>query len=479
MANALEPPGHVADEHRVSRARDTVRILVVDPDAGSRAQVCAALEPEGFELRVAEGARQARRILCTESVDILITEKSLSGVDGLDLFAEARRLQPALAAVVVTAFGTVEDAVTAMRAGAADFLSKPYTDEQLRLAVERTLEGLQLRRENESLREALDDRLRLDNLIATDARMQAIFKTVKAVARTRTTVLVTGESGTGKTLVARAIHALSERRDGPFVEVNCGALPESLLESELFGHVRGAFTGAVKDRPGKFEAADGGTIFLDEIATSSASFQVRLLRVLQDRVVERVGDTTPIPVDVRVVLATNANLEQEVREGRFREDLYYRINVVGIEMPPLRERRDDIPFLAEHFLRRFAAENGKRIRGFSEAALARLAAAPWPGNVRQLENVVERAVVLCEGERIEAEDLPVDLGRSPRSAKGWAELLTEDLHLMPLRKALEIPEKLILERALEHHGGNRQETAASLGINRSTLFNKMRKHGLL
>ena len=283
------------------------------------------------------------------------------------------------------------------------------------------------------------------------------------------------ESGTGKTLLARSIHNLSTRRSGPFIEVNCGALPESLLESELFGHVKGAFTGAVKDRPGKFEAASGGTIFLDEIGTSSLSFQVKLLRVLQDRVVERLGHTGAITVDVRVILAANLDLEKAVRDGNFREDLYYRINVVTIGMPPLRERRADIPSLAAHFLRRFAGEIGKPVTAFHADVMATFRRATWPGNVRQLENVVERAVVLTEATEIRMEDLPPGLADDDGNL---GSLLPGNAHLLPLRKALEIPEKILLERALSHHGGNRQATAQALGINRSTLFNKMRKFGL-
>ena len=305
--------------------------------------------------------------------------------------------------------------------------------------------------------------------------MQAIFKTVKAVADTRTTVLVTGESGTGKTLLARALHALSSRKHGPFVEVNCGALPETLLESELFGHQKGSFTGAVRDKIGKFEAAAGGTIFLDEIGTSSPAFQVKLLRVLQDRVIERVGDTKTIPVDVRVVLATNKDLELAVQKGEFREDLYYRIQVVSIEMPPLRQRRADVQALAEHFLRRFAHEHGRPQLQFTEPALAALLAAPWPGNVRQLENVVERAVVLCQGAAIDLGDLPATLqARPPANEVGPLPSGSPG----PLKEALAGPEKRIIEQALAHCGGNREQAAKLLAINRSTLFHKLRKFGI-
>ena len=478
-----------------------VRALIADPDPATRRQLSALFDGSGLQVDVtADGLLALRRVL-DHDVDIVVAELGLPGMDGLTLLRELQRLRPDVAVILLAAFGTVEDAVQAMRMGAFDFLSKPYSDEQVRLTVDRTLERLELVRENRQLREALDDRVRLANMVAADPKMHAVFKTVKAVAASRATVLLTGESGTGKTLIARALHSLSPRSSQPFIEVNCGALPENLLESELFGHVRGAFTGAVKDRPGKFEAADSGTIFLDEIGTSTPGLQVKLLRVLQDRIVERVGDTQSIPVDVRVVLATNLDLAAEVREKRFREDLYYRINVVAVEVPPLRDRRSDIIPLAEHFLRRFAAENDKPITTFAPDALRVLCTAELPGNVRQLENLVERAVVLSEGSSaITAHDLPAGLSAAPAlppattpptatpaadtptaatPAADTAAAIAPDAHLLPLKRAMEAPEKLIIQRALEAHSGNRQQTAESLGINRSTLFNKMRKFGLL
>jgi DNA-binding NtrC family response regulator len=366
-----------------------------------------------------------------------------------------------------------------MQHGAADFLGKPFAPDQVLLAVDRALEKSALQRENQQLKSALDDRLRLDNVIGTDPRMQAVFKTVQAVADTRTTVLVTGESGTGKTLLARALHQLSDRKAGPFVEVNCGALPESLLESELFGHVKGAFTGAVRDKIGKFEAAAGGTIFLDEIGTSSLAFQIKLLRVLQDRVIERVGDTATLPVDVRIVLATNKDLEQAVTDGEFREDLFYRINVVSVEMPPLRERRADVQALAEHFLRRFAAEHGRDAARFSDSAVAALSRAAWPGNVRQLENVVERAVVLSQGGVIDRADLPAALSagaEAPQPVTGAD--AAPDGPPLPLKQAMLGPEKRVIEQALAWCDGNRERAAVVLGINRSTLFHKLKKLGI-
>jgi DNA-binding NtrC family response regulator len=455
-------------------------IVVADSDPQT-ADMLEERRPADSVLIRAQGADDALlRIEGTPGVDVLVADLHLPGLGGADLVDHVRRQSPDTQVVVVAAFGSVEDAVLAMHAGAADFLQKPFTADQLDLAIRRALETGRLLRENRSLKSALDDRLRIDNVVSSDPRMQRIFKTVRAVAGTRSTVLITGESGTGKTLLARALHRASDRAAGPFVEVNCGALPETLLESELFGHVRGSFTGAVRDRAGKFEEAHGGTIFLDEIGTSSAGLQVKLLRVLQDRILERVGDSTPIPVDVRVVLATNLDLAAEVRAGRFREDLYYRINVIAVEMPPLRSRRGDIALLAEHFLRRFVRETGRAVRGFARSALERLEAAAWPGNVRQLENVVERAVVLCERDEIDVDDLPHDLdgAGSPTHEPSPMSMIEDTAHLLPLKLALEGPERVLIERALRHFDGNRQRTAESLGINRSTLFNKMRRLGI-
>ncbi|MFO1052089.1 MAG: sigma-54 dependent transcriptional regulator [Planctomycetota bacterium] len=451
-------------------------ILIADPDPETAAALAGTAHARGFEILRTQGADHTLEYLETREIDLLVADWHLPGLCGLELFAAARARSPETSVVMTAAFGNVEDAVDALKAGVRDFLCKPFTAEQLDLAVDRALAGAALVRENRTLRRELETRVKLDRIVSADARMLQIQKTVQAVAATRTTVLLTGESGTGKTLLARAIHRASDRATGPFIEVNCGALPESLLESELFGHVRGAFTGAVRDRAGKFEEASGGTIFLDEIGTASAGLQVRLLRVLQDRVVERVGDSRSIPVDVRVLLATNLDLASEVRAGRFREDLYYRVHVVTVEMPPLRARRADIPLLAEHFLERFRKEATRPIRGFTRAALARLESASWPGNVRQLEHVVERAVVLGDGAEIDLDDLPSDLdtgllGESPAPES----LVAPGAHLLPLKVALEVPERTLIERALQHFHGNRELTAESLGINRSTLFSKMKR----
>ena len=455
------------------------KILVADPDPRSQHDLRVLLTERGYELGAASDVPTALEPIADGDVDLILCDLGLPGGGGMRLLDEVRAGHPETAVVFLSAFGSVQDAVQAMQHGAADFLGKPFAKDQVILAVDRALEQNALRRENRALKSALDDRLRLDNVVGTDPRMQAIFKTVRAVADTRTTVLITGESGTGKTLLARALHALSSRKGGPFIEVNCGALPESLLESELFGHVRGAFTGATKDKLGKFEAAGGGTIFLDEIGTSSPAFQVKLLRVLQDRVIERVGDTRTIPVDVRVVLATNKDLEQAVARGEFREDLYDRIHVVSIEMPPLRERRADVQALAEHFLRRFAAEHDRRQLRFSDAAVAALVNAPWPGNVRQLENVVERAVVLSQGERIERADLPTALVGGPTAPAPTTDAAPPPAGPpLPLKQALLEPERRIIEQALAFCDGNRERAAQLLEINRSTLFHKLKKLGI-
>ncbi|HET6203781.1 MAG TPA: sigma-54 dependent transcriptional regulator [Planctomycetota bacterium] len=450
------------------------RVLLVDDDPFVTRSLAEILSREGFEVATASDGVEAAAAARERPFDVVIADVNLPRLDGLSLLREIRVGESAPAVVLVTGFGTVEAAVAAMREGAFDFLAKPLVDDVVLLAVRRAVESRQLRRENEHLRARLRIPGGSDRIVGSDPRMQRIIETIEAVAPTRATVLLTGESGTGKTVLARDIHRRSPRWAKPFVEVNCGALPETLLESELFGHVRGAFTGAVKDRPGKFEAAEGGTIFLDEVATGSPALQVKLLRVLQDRVVERVGEARPRHVDVRVLLATNRDLAVEVRAGRFREDLLYRIQVVTIDVPGLRDRPGDIPILAESFLERFCKENDRKVRGFTREAMDALLRHSWPGNVRELENVVERAVVLCRGRSIGVEDLPRTLGE-----EGGGAAVPAEAGPLPLRRALEAPEKRLIERALATNGGNRQKTAAMLGVNRTTLFNKMRKYGLL
>ena len=443
------------------------KILLADPDPRSVQDLRDLLAQRGFELDAAADVAHALEPVADGDIDLVLCDLALPGGGGLRLLQEIRTTHPETAVVLLSAFGSVQDAVQAMQNGAADFLGKPWAPDQVLVAVDRALEKTALQKENHALRSALDDRLRLENVVGTDPRMQAIFKTIKAVAATRTTVLITGESGTGKTLLARALHALSTRKHAPFVEVNCGALPESLLESELFGHVKGAFTGAVRDKIGKFEAAAGGTIFLDEIGTSSPAFQIKLLRVLQDRLIERVGDTKTIPVDVRVVLATNKDLEKAVAAGEFREDLYYRINVVHLELPPLRSRGADVLLLAQQLVERFAAASGRGVTGLSAAAADKLLAYAWPGNVRELQNCIERAVALARTSELAVESLPdkIRLHRATRltvDEDGPLDVLTLD----------EMARRYV-QRVLTACGGNKTHAAKLLGIDRRSLYRRL------
>jgi len=445
------------------------RILVVDDDAIITESLVELLQLEGYEATGVASLTQAVVALEQRSYDLILADVNMPDADGFELLRLVKQRYPETVVIMITGYGTIESAVEAIKMGAYDYLTKPIIDEEIRLTIERALHQQALMRENRSLRDQLEQRYGLDHIVGHDYKMLKIFDLIDAVADTPATVLIEGQSGTGKSLVARAIHHHSNRREGPFVEVSCGALPETLLESELFGHVKGAFTGAVGDKPGK-----GGTIFLDEISAATPALQVKLLRVLQEKQFEPVGSNKTVHADVRVILATNEDLAQAVREGRFRQDLYYRINVVTLRLPPLCERIPDIPLLARHFLEIYAAEMKKPIEGFSDECLRRLQVYPWPGNVRELENVVQRAVVLARGRRIEVHDLPEELLKhedTPAQAQ-------ETYRPIPLKKALEEPEKRIIEQALRAHNWNRQATAEALGINRTTLYKKMKRYGL-
>ena len=388
-------------------------------------------------------------------------------MDGVELLQKLRELDPDTAVIVTTAFGAVDTAVAAMRAGAVDYLTKPINVDELLLVIERALEQSRLRRETHELRTQLAERYRFDNVIGSSPKMQQVFKVVAQVAPSRATVLLSGESGTGKELIAAAVHHRSPRNDGPFVKLHCAALAESLLESELFGHERGAFTGAERRREGRFEQANGGTLFLDEIGDISAATQVKLLRVLQEHEFERVGGNQTIRVDVRVIAATNRDLRAMVADGRFREDLFYRLNVINITLPPLKERTSDIPALAMHFLRRYAEENAKKVDRFSDGALARLVGYTWPGNVRELENVVERAVVLADGESIETTHLPPEV--VPASESRAAPLI-------PGSSMGDIERYAILT-TLEAQGGSTSRAAEVLGISVRKIQYKLQEYG--
>lgn len=461
-----------------------MRVLVVDDDAFVAESLCEFLAAEGHAAQSASSGAEALGLLANaegEDPDgagpfaACICDLSMPGMDGVELLRRIGKEHAGVAVIMLTGYGTIESAVAAVRAGAVDFLTKPVVDAELRLALERAARHHSLAGENLRLKSRLEERFGLDSIVGSDPRMLKLFDLIDAVAPSRTTVLMSGESGTGKSLIAHAIHQRSPRRDGPFVEISCGSIPETLLESELFGHVKGAFTGAHADKAGRFQAADGGTIFLDEINSASPGMQLKLLRVLQERRFEPVGGTRTIEVDVRVVLASNQPLEALVSQGQFRQDLFYRINVVMIELPPLRERAADIPMLAARFLSKYAGELKKQIVGFEPEAMQALCRYRFPGNVRELQNAVERAAVLCRGQQVSASDLPPQvLGapavRAPDPGADWTP--------MTLDQALLEPEKRILLRALRANDWNRQKTADQLGINRTTLYKKMKSHGL-
>jgi len=446
-------------------------LLLVDDDRHLLQAMANWLREQDYRVDTATGVQEALRELARRSYDVAVVDIRLGDGDGFDVLRFCRERYPEMPVILVTGYGSVDLAVEAIRAGAFDFLTKPLIDEELQVAIERALNQKRVVEENKNLKTQLDMRYGLDAIVGRDHRMLRVYDVIEAVADTKATVLITGESGTGKSLIARAIHRRSSRRDKPFVEVACGALPETLLESELFGHVAGAFTGATGDKIGKFKQADGGTIFLDEIGTASPALQVKLLRVLQDYQFEPVGGTETITVDVRVILATNEDLQKAVQEGRFRRDLYYRINVINIELPPLRERVSDIPLLAEHFLKRICEEMGRPLKTLSDEALAALQAYRWPGNVRELQNVLERAVLLGRKPVITLEDLPPDVAAALTPGLGAPEKA-------PLKQALQLPERQIILQMLEMHNWNRQATAKALGINRTTLYKKMKRLGI-
>lgn len=485
---------------------DTPRILIVDDDPVVAEALAQTLKKQGHATATAHSAEQALERLAAvadhaaEHFGIVISDLNLPKLGGLDLVKKLRDDYADVVPIVITGFGKVETAVRAMRLGAADYLMKPLIDDELRAAVDKAIHAHALIAENRTLRSQLTERFGMGNLIGGDYRMQRVYDLVEAVAQSDTTVMIDGESGTGKTMVARAIHAASPRAAGPFVFFACGSIPESLLESELFGHVKGAFTGADYDKPGKIAQADGGTLLIDEINSATPALQLKLLRVLQDKQFEPVGSSQTRSVDVRFVVATNQDLKQLVQDKKFREDLYYRINVVNIPMPPLRQRTGDIPLLAEHFLAKYCKQM-KRERRLDDDVVEALIRYDWPGNVRELENVIERAVVLSKNPLIDRDDLPEHVapggggfavprmassaipagalctsggggsgGGIPAIANGWVPT--------PLADAMQEPEKQILLAALEANDWNRQETAKQLDINRTTLYKKIRHHRL-
>jgi len=449
------------------------RVLVVDDERSMREFLEIFLRSEGYAVRTADGVAAARQELEADEFDVVITDVQMPGGTGIDLLRMAQSEAPETVVIVMTAFASTETAIEAMKSGAYDYVTKPFKVDEMRVVLEKALEKKQLFSENRRLRRELSQG-RDRQVVGTSGSMQRVFDMVAQVADTRANVLISGESGTGKEVVARAIHRAGERRDAPFVALNCGAIPENLLESELFGHVKGAFTGAVQNKAGLFEVARSGTVFLDEIAELGLLLQVKLLRVIQERVFRRVGGTSDVRLDARIVAATNRRLSDEVQAGRFREDLYYRLNVIEIPLPPLRERRDDIPLLIEHFVEKYSRELGKRVDGMDEAAMQRLSEYAFPGNVRELENVVERAVALCREPRIGLDLLPPALierravPRGPRVPAAGESL--DDL--------VSAYERGLLLDALEQAGGVKKRAAQRLGISFRSFRYRLEKLGL-
>ncbi len=456
-------------------------ILVVDDSPDIRFTMSEVLRAKGFSVESASDGQEAIDILDNRFFDIVLTDLSMPRKTGMDVLRYVTQHSPETICIIITGFGSIQGAVEALKMGAYDYLCKPIKPDEVTILIDKALELRNLKRENKSLKKELKTRYGFENIVGSSKAMQEVFSLVEKVADTDSTVLITGESGTGKELIAHAIHYASDRKDGPFIPVNCAAIPEELLESELFGHEKGAFTHAIKTRIGRFELANKGTIFLDEIGEMSPSLQVKLLRVLQERKFERVGGVKTISVDIRVVSATNQDLEIAVKEGRFREDLFYRLNVIPIHVPPLRERRSDIPLLAKHFLKKYCSGKKRCVEGITDEALDILTRYDWPGNVRELENIMERMVILANGKMITKDDLPYQILEKAGGVPGQA--IPSDLEFpedgLSLSQAVSELEKRLILKALERTGGVKNRAAKLLKMNRTTLIEKMKKLGLM
>jgi len=449
-------------------------ILVVDDEKNYLVVLEALLSAEGYEVITVDNAPDALKHITESDVDLVITDMKMPGMDGMQLLKESKRINHDLPVIMMTAYGTIEMAVEAMKSQAYDYITKPFQNEELKLTIKKALDNYRLIKENRYLSQALSDRYRFGNIIGKSEAMKRVFEMIDKVSRTRSTVLITGPSGTGKELIAKAIHYSSPRRNRPFISVNCGALVETLLESELFGHEKGAFTGAVSMKKGRFELADGGTLFLDEVGEMPPSLQVKLLRVIQEMEFERVGGTKTIKVDVRVLSASNRNLREDVEKGKFREDLYYRLNVININVPSLKERMEDLRPLVHHFIEKYRKELGKENISITPDAWKLLYSYPWPGNVRELENVIERAVVLNTSGSITPEDLPPELS-------GKEESLDIDRFIpidADLQKTLEMIEERLIRRALDHCNNVQARAARMLGITKSLMQHKIKKYNI-
>ncbi len=445
------------------------RILVVDDETNIRHSLQKVLEREGYIVHTAETAEEALELLEKQTIQVVLSDQKLPGMSGLDLLRQIKETSPSTEVILITGYGTVETAVEAMKEGAYDFINKPFKCIMITKAVAKALEKQALSEENRYLRSRLLEPIQPENIIAKSPAMKKIMALVRRVAPLVSTVLITGESGTGKEVIARAIHQMSPRRNKQFVAINCGAIPENLLESELFGHVKGSFTGAVRDKEGFFKVASGGTLFLDEIGNVPVNLQVKLLRAIEEKAIIPVGGTQPIPVDIRIIAATNMNLEKEVETGRFREDLFYRLNVVGIELPPLRERQEDILPLAHYFIQKNNKILGKSIRGLTPEAEDVLLHYPWKGNIRELENVIERAMILCDQPLLKREDLPANM-----CSAADPEMLFDG----NLKKAVRRFERKFILRTLFKTKNNKKVAAGKLGLSLSSLYRKMAELGI-
>jgi len=446
-------------------------ILLVDDEKSVRTTLSILLQKAGYRVEEAGNGSEAIEKFKARFFDLVITDLKMEPIDGMDVLREVKAINPSSEVLVMTAYGTVESGVEAMKLGAYDYIQKPFEKDDFLLRVQKVLEHKQLLNEIEQLQEELKEKYRFENIVGNSKAMLEVLSLVSKVAKTDSTVLITGESGTGKELIAKAIHLNSRRKNRAFITINCGAIPENLQESELFGHVRGAFTGAIRDKRGLFQEADGGTLFLDEVGETSLSTQVKLLRFLQDGEIRRVGDVDPIHVDVRLLAASNRDLTKLIEEGKFREDLYYRLNVIPIHIPPLRQRKDDIPLLINYFVKKYAERENKNVVGVSPEAMILLTGYHWPGNVRELENVVERAVILTSYNLILPEDLPQAI-REAHSRNGEFSSEAED------EKTLEELEKQYIIKILEKYNWNQKVASEKLGISTTTLWRKLKSYGI-
>lgn len=461
--------------HNGGRVIGKPKILIVDDEPLMRIAIIDALLAEGYEVKGVGSGKEGKSLILNNGYDVLITDLRLPEIDGLEILKTVMEHSPKTKVIMITAYGSVNTAVEAIKQGAYDYLTKPFSMEELLIIVRRLLEFRELEFENRQLKEKIDELCHFEGIIGSNSKMREVMDKIQVVAETGATILISGESGTGKELIANAIHH-SSRKDRPFIKVSCAALPESLLETELFGHEKGAFTGAIKQKKGRFELANGGTLFLDEIGEISPAVQVKLLRVLQERQFERVGGTETINIDVRIICATNKDLKKEVQRNAFREDLYYRLNVVHIHVPPLRERKEDIILLANSFVKKFASQNNRDIEGISPETRELLLNYPFPGNVRELAHAIERAVILGNTKYIQPKDLPEDLLAHYKDALGTSK---KSQHSEPLSEAMERFEKEYIIKSLEAAEGNKTLAAEKLGLSRKTLWMKCKNHGLI